>query len=153
MTQITHPLHSAKRLRLLAGALELLHCESADSAVILIPGSEPPRYVAIGTAATIGKLLEIDEPAATDVATPDPVYQVWQFGVGGWRDATKQEYDNMHPGHRQIASRLDAVAPAGYLTDAQIVAGAAIKCDHGQAIGRNVAIDVFDAMKREGGAE
>lgn len=37
----------------------------------------------------------------------------------------------------------------GYLTAEQIAAGAAVRCEHGQAIGRNVAIDVFDAMKME----
>lgn len=33
-----------------------------------------------------------------------------------------------------------------FLTNDQIAAGAAIECDHGAPIGRNVAIDVFDAM-------
>ena len=41
-----------------------------------------------------------------------------------------------------IASRPDA----SVITDAQITAGAAIKCDHGKPIGRNAAIDVFEAM-------
>lgn len=34
-----------------------------------------------------------------------------------------------------------------FLTNDQIAAGAAIECDHGAPIGRNVAIDVFDAMR------
>jgi len=33
------------------------------------------------------------------------------------------------------------------LTNDQITAGAAVKCDHGQPIGRNAAIAVFDAMQ------
>lgn len=33
------------------------------------------------------------------------------------------------------------------LTNDQITAGAAVKCDHGQPIGRNAAIMVFDAMR------
>jgi len=75
---------------------------------VLIPDTDPPLYVAIGTPETIGKLIEVAE------------------------------------------------RPPGYLADSQIAAGAAVECDHGQPIGRNVAIDVFDAMKRaadqEGGA-
>jgi hypothetical protein len=50
----------------------------------------------------------------------------------------------------EIAELREALPHAGYLTDAQITAGAAVKCEHGQAIGRNVAIDVFDAMKPAG---
>ena len=38
-------------------------------------------------------------------------------------------------------------AGANFLTNDQIAAGAAIECDHGAPIGRNVAIDVFDAMR------
>lgn len=41
-------------------------------------------------------------------------------------------------------------AKPGYLTAAQIAAGAAITCEHGQSLGRNVAIDVFDAMSAAG---
>ena len=33
------------------------------------------------------------------------------------------------------------------LTNDQITAGAAVLCDHGQPIGRNAAIEVFDAMQ------
>jgi len=33
------------------------------------------------------------------------------------------------------------------LTNDQITAGAAVLCDHGQPIGRNAAIEVFDAMR------
>lgn len=36
---------------------------------------------------------------------------------------------------------------AKFLTNEQIAAGAAIECDHGAPVGRNVAIDVFDAMR------
>lgn len=39
-------------------------------------------------------------------------YQVWQFGVGGWRDTTKQEYDDTHPGYRQIVGRAVVAQPA-----------------------------------------
>ena len=38
-------------------------------------------------------------------------------------------------------------AGANFLANDQIAAGAAIECDHGAPIGRNVAIDVFDAMR------
>jgi hypothetical protein len=62
MNQLTDSLRHGKRLRVIASALELLHHERADSAAIAIPGTEPQQYVAIGTAATIAKLLEIDEP-------------------------------------------------------------------------------------------
>lgn len=63
MNQITNVLHDTKRLRLIACALELLQCEGADSAVIPAPGTEPPRYVAIGTAATVARLLEVAQAA------------------------------------------------------------------------------------------
>jgi hypothetical protein len=63
MPEITDALREGKRLRIIATALEFLHCERTDSAVIAIPGTDPQQYVAIGTAATIGKLLEIDKPA------------------------------------------------------------------------------------------
>jgi len=105
MTEITDALREGKRLRLLATALELLQHERIDSAVIEIPGTDPQRYVVIGTAETIGKLLKDDEQ------------------------------------------------PVGYLASEQIAAGAAVKYDHGQPIGRNVAIDVFDAMKPAAGQE
>jgi hypothetical protein len=53
----------------------------------------------------------------------------------------------------EIAELREALPHAGYLTDAQITAGAAVACEHGQAVGRNVAIDVFDAMKSTGAQE
>lgn len=55
------------------------------------------------------------------------------------------------PGPAGSAAR--ASDPVGYLANEQIAAGAAIKCEHGQPIGRNVAIDVFDAMKQAVGQE
>jgi len=38
------------------------------------------------------------------------------------------------------------------LTNDQITAGAAVLCDHGKPIGRNAAIEVFDAMQASGSA-
>jgi len=88
---------------LITAALSHLALERAAACAVLIPDTDPPLYVAIGTPETIGKLIEVAEQ------------------------------------------------PPGYLADSQIAAGAAVKCDHGQPIGRNVAIDVFDAMKPAGG--
>lgn len=93
--------------KLIDAAVQHLALERAAACAFSVPDTDPPLYVAVGTAAAITKLLEIDQRAQ----------------------------------------------PAGYLTDAQIAAGAAVKCEHGQAIGRNVAIDVFDAMTRAGGQE
>lgn len=61
MNDIINTLITAKRTRLIITALDLLECERIDSAVIPVPDTEPPRYVAIGTAATVARLLEIDQ--------------------------------------------------------------------------------------------
>ena len=61
MNEIINALHEGKRLRLIATVLELLQYEKADNAVIPIPGTLPPRYIAVGTAATVAQLLEIDQ--------------------------------------------------------------------------------------------
>lgn len=66
VNQITDVLRDSKRLRLIATALELLHFERDDSAVIPIPGTDPQRYVTIGTAATVAQLLEIAPAAAAE---------------------------------------------------------------------------------------
>ncbi len=50
------------------------------------------------------------------------------------------------PGAPAVPVRQPQPAAPGFLANEQIGAGAAVKCDHGQPIGRNVAIDVFDAM-------
>lgn len=57
-------MRDAKRLRLIATALEFLQYEKSDSAAIPIPGTTPQRYVMIGGAATVAKLLEIDQAPA-----------------------------------------------------------------------------------------
>ena len=57
-------LRDAKRLRLIATALEFLQYEKSNSAAIPIPGTTPQRYVMIGGAATVAKLLEIDQAPA-----------------------------------------------------------------------------------------
>jgi hypothetical protein len=44
-------------------------------------------------------------PTGALVASAEQIYQVWQFGVGGWRDTSKQEYDDAHPGYRQIVNK------------------------------------------------
>lgn len=163
MTQITNALHDAKRLRLLACALELLQHERIDSAVIAIPATEPPRFVAIGTAATIAKLLEIDVPAAAapDVATPEQAvhYTAKISEYGGYELCADGEVIGKIPRFDNTLLVLNALraaqpvkggAPAGYVAAEQIAAGATVKCDHGQPIGRNVAIDVFDAMRPVG---
>lgn len=46
-----------------------------------------------------------------------------------------------------MSNEQNTQAGANFLTNDQIAAGAAIECDHGAPIGRNVAIDVFDAMR------
>ena len=43
------------------------------------------------------------EPAPASTGR-EKIYQVWQFGVGGWRDTTRQEYDDTQPG----AAKQDA---------------------------------------------
>lgn len=46
-----------------------------------------------------------------------------------------------------MSNEHNTQAGANFLTNDQIAAGAVIECDHGAPIGRNVAIDVFDAMR------
>lgn len=72
MNQITDTLRDSKRLRLIATALELMQYERTDSAVIPILGTEPQRYVVVGTAETVARLLEI-APAASTVSAPEEV--------------------------------------------------------------------------------
>ena len=64
MNEIINALREGKKLRLIATVIELLQYEKVDSAVIPIPGTLPPRYIAIGTTATVAKLLEIGQGAA-----------------------------------------------------------------------------------------
>jgi hypothetical protein len=58
-------LHEAKRLRLLAAALELQHFTSTESNVVPIPGGD--RVIAIGTPAQVRALLAADVDAAAPV--------------------------------------------------------------------------------------
>lgn len=55
MDNNTDILHEAKKLRLLAAALELQHLTSTAANVVPIPGTE--RFVAIGTPAEVARLL------------------------------------------------------------------------------------------------
>lgn len=55
MSNTTDILHEAKRLRLLAAALELQHYTSTAANVVPIPGGE--RVIAIGTPAEVRALL------------------------------------------------------------------------------------------------
>jgi hypothetical protein len=47
---------------LIDAALSHLALERAAACAVLIPDTDPPMYVAIGTPETIGKLLEVAEP-------------------------------------------------------------------------------------------
>jgi len=47
---------------LIAAALSHLALERAAACAVLIPDTDPPLYVAIGTSETIVKLLEVAEP-------------------------------------------------------------------------------------------
>lgn len=71
MNEVIEALREAKRIRLLATALELMRYEGTDSAVIPIPGAAPQRYVTVGTAATVAKLLEIDQVGASASSLAD----------------------------------------------------------------------------------
>lgn len=62
MNQNTEILHEAKRLRLLAAALELQHYTSTESNIVPIPGGD--RVIAIGTPAQVRALLAADVDAA-----------------------------------------------------------------------------------------
>jgi len=57
MDKNTDILHEAKRLRLLAAALELQHYTSTAANLVPIPGGE--RVIAIGTPAEVAALLQI----------------------------------------------------------------------------------------------
>lgn len=100
-------------------------------------------------------------PSTTPPATAAP--RRWSLlltsqnhGVVG---AAGSEFKSVPAGYErvQVMEIVEAGAPpapgadlAGLvrllLTNEQIAAGAAIECDHGAPIGRNAAIDVFDAM-------
>lgn len=68
MSTNTDILHEAKRLRLLAAALELQHYTSTAANVVPIPGGE--RVIAIGTPAQVARLLEIAPAVATEGELP-----------------------------------------------------------------------------------
>jgi hypothetical protein len=55
MNQDTDLPHEARKLRLLAAALELQHFTSTESNIVPIPGGD--RVIAIGTPAQLAKLL------------------------------------------------------------------------------------------------
>jgi len=63
MNESTNIRLEAKRLRLLAAALELQHYTSTAANVVLIPGGD--QVIAIGTPAEVARLLEI-APADSD---------------------------------------------------------------------------------------
>jgi hypothetical protein len=64
MNESTDILHEAKRLRLLAAALELQHYTRPAANLVEIPGTE--QVIAIGTPAQVASLLEIS-PVPTEL--------------------------------------------------------------------------------------
>jgi len=53
-------LHEAKKLRLLAAALELQHYTSAAANLMPVPGGD--RVIVVGTPAEVARLLEVTQP-------------------------------------------------------------------------------------------
>jgi len=81
-------------------------------------------------------------------ATACPAVKTWRERIGVSPEFPLHAPNNVERAmEAEIKELREALPHAGYLTDAQITDGAAVTCEHGQAIGRNVAIDVFDAMK------
>lgn len=66
MNQNTDILHEARKLRLLAAALELQHFASTATNIVPIPGTD--RVIAIGTPAQVRALLADDDADAKDAA-------------------------------------------------------------------------------------
>lgn len=64
MNQNTDILHEAKRLRLLAAALELQHYTSTAANLVRIPGGE--RVIVVGTPAQVARLLEAAPATVSD---------------------------------------------------------------------------------------
>jgi hypothetical protein len=57
-----HPLQQAAELRLLADVLELQHLTSQEASIRTIPmvrGEKAQRFIVIGTAAEVARLLEV----------------------------------------------------------------------------------------------
>lgn len=69
MTQSPDILHEAKRLSLLAAALELQHYTNTAATMVPIPGGE--RVIVVGTPAQVARLLEI-APATVDAGELPP---------------------------------------------------------------------------------
>lgn len=58
-------------------------------------------------------IYSAQQAEAVPVASAEPTYQVWMHGVGGWRNATKDEYDRARPEDRQLcAAPVAQAAPA-----------------------------------------
>ncbi len=74
MNQSTDILHEAKRLRLLAAALELQHYTSTAANVVPIPGGD--RVIAIGTPAQVRELLEIAPMGEASIKALDAIDSV-----------------------------------------------------------------------------
>lgn len=70
----TDILHEAKRLRLLAAALELQHFTSTAANVVAIPGGD--RVIAIGTPAEVRELLEIAPMGEASIGALDVIDSV-----------------------------------------------------------------------------
>lgn len=66
MNQNTDLLHEARRLRLLAAALELQHFTSTAANIVPIPGTD--RVIAIGTPAQVRALLGAAPACASELA-------------------------------------------------------------------------------------
>lgn len=83
MDKNTDILHEAKRLRLLAAALELQHYTSTESNIVPIPGGD--RVIAIGTPAQVRALLGGEH----NMAAPDVHEPSWQNGYSrGYSDGS-----------------------------------------------------------------
>jgi hypothetical protein len=74
MSQKTDILHEAKRLRLLAAALELQHYTSTAANVVPISGGD--RVIAIGTPAQVRELLEIAPMGEASISTLEAIDSV-----------------------------------------------------------------------------
>lgn len=87
------------------------------------------------------KLVPIEPPAEMTWAATVTADREWCYHVG--RDDAKKLWAAM----LAASPAIIATAPsAAVITDAQITAGAAVLDAKGKPIGRNVAIDVFEAM-------
>lgn len=87
------------------------------------------------------KLVPVEPPAEMTWAATVTADREWCYHVG--RDDAKKLWAAM----LAASPAIIAITPsAAVITDAQITAGAAVLDARGKPIGRNVAIDVFEAM-------